>query len=143
MMMNQSRSRSRSTSTSNSSEEVKPSVTLSHVVHPSCRSLSRPGDTTLTNIQRDRLCPSVGCFPPCPCRAINSTGGQPSPPVLITASQPFPFSVRTPRGGNAGPLSPASPRVSLDLQLRSVQPIVQRTPVRDNPLKPLLTLPCH
>lgn len=49
MMMNQSRPRS----TSNSSEgsgvkEVKPSVTLSHVVHPSCRSLSGPGGTTLT-----------------------------------------------------------------------------------------------
>lgn len=93
---------------------MKPPVTLSHVVHPSCRSLSRPGDTTLTYRAKEL---SVGCSSMCPCQAINSTGGQPSPPVLITASQPFPFLVRTPRGGYAGPLSPASLRVSLDLQL--------------------------
>ena len=136
--MNPSRSRSTSNSSERKwSEDVKPSVTLSHVVHPSCRSLSRPGDTTLTYRGNKFVRPSVGCSP---CQAIKPTRGQPSPPVLITASQPFPFLVRTPRGGYAGPLSPASPRVSLDLQL--TYSLLSREPLSGITLSSLF-LPCH
>ena len=140
-MMNPSRSRSTSNSSERKwSEDVKPSVTLSHVVHPSCRSLSRPGDTTLTYrgnkfvrplaaLQRIRVKQSS--------RLEDSQVHQflsrhrshsPSWSALHVEVMQVPY-LQHPQ------------EFHLTSNLHTAYSIVQRTPVRDNPLRPLLPLP--